>query len=688
MLRLCSVKLRLAVIFSLISVICATQVSAATLPNDPDFARQWYLQTMGAQTAWDYTTGGNVVVAVLDTGVDITNPELKDNVWTNPGEIPGNAIDDDHNGYVDDVHGWNFVEDTNDPTPQFSPGWTEAGITHGTVIAGIIGATGNNLSGIAGINWRVQIMPVRILDSQGVGESETAAAAIDYAVRNGARVLNFSFVTTEHNPTLDAAIARAARAGVLVVAAAGNNKATSGDNLDTTPMFPVCSDGAGNDVLGVAATDVNDLKADFSNYGSSCVDLSAPGANIISTQLYKPTIAAFNAFTRAGWNGTSIASPMVTGAAALLLAANPGLSRESLMDILFKTADPIDNGNPLYRGELGHGRVNIARAVMVALGLPVTLPTPVTKTGGTKLSFVVVGANAGTTPEVRVYSPDGIVFSKFLAYPATFRGGVRVAAGDLDGDGIAEIVTAPGPGTSTGPGPLIKVFDLRGKLKNQFMAYMPAFRGGVSVAVGNWDGNGKMGIVTGAGPGGGPHVRVFDRTGAVAGQFFAYDRSVTTGVNVAAGDLDGDGKDDIVTAPASRAGSQPVKYYNSGLLLLGSVTFLKSTAVGGVTVAVADVAGDAHGDIILSRTQGVGSITVITSGAQPRNPFTLTGAVGLTVGAVDMNNDGHSDILSAPATGAGKVRLTDAEGRNINSFSFTSPFAYGAYLAGVITDKP
>ena len=147
---------------------------------------------------------------------------------------------------------------------------------------------------------------------------------------------------------LDQAIARAAKAGLLIVAAAGNNRDTGGDNLDKTPMYPVCSDGAGsNYVIGVAATDENDQRADFSNYGTNCVDISAPGENIISTQLYNPSLAGFNAYTRAGWNGTSVASPMVTGVAALMLAANPGLSRETLALYLLSTADPIDQLNPL-----------------------------------------------------------------------------------------------------------------------------------------------------------------------------------------------------------------------------------------------------------------------------------------------------------------------------------------------------
>ncbi len=677
---------RLFSILLTVLVASPAQVLALTLPNDPEFANQWYHQRIGSTAAWDFTQGGDVVVAVLDTGVDWKHPDLAANIWTNTKEVPGNGFDDDQNGYIDDIRGWNFVENTNDPSPQLQSGWTEAGLTHGTVIAGIIGAVGNNLSAIAGITWKVKIMPLRILDSQGIGNSSEAARAIDYAVRNGARVLNFSFVTDEHNIGLDEAITRAAKAGMLVVAAAGNNKATSGDNLDLTPMYPVCSDGPGtNYVLGVTASDLNDKKADFANYGLNCVDISAPGENILSTQVYNPTLSSFASLTRGGWNGTSVASPMVAGAAALLLAANPGLSRETLMQALISTAEPIDAINQVYRGQLGSGRLNVDRAVRVALGLPVILPTPQSlPPSAEKLSFVVLGANPGVAPEVRVYSPDGIQFSKFTAYASTFRGGVNVAAGDVDGDGSAEIITGGGPGRR----PHVRVFDLKGNVKSQFFAYATAFRGGVSVAVGDLDGDGSAEIITGAGPGGGPHVRIFAMDGTVKNQFFAHERTVTTGVNVAAGDIDGDGLAEIAVAPASKAGSVPVMYFSNTLEFRGKITFLASTALGGVTITIADVVGDSKGDIVLARTQTSASITVITSGATPRTPFTVSGFTGMYVSTIDIDNDGRADILAVPATGSAKVRLFDGSGKALSGASFTAAFTNGARIAGVSTAKP
>ena len=639
---------------------------------------------MSVPTAWDYTQGSNdIIVAVLDTGVDIKQPELAANIWTNPN--PGKP--GDPSGYVNDLHGWNFVENNNDPTPQFTSGWTEAGITHGTVIAGIIGAVGNNMSGIAGINWHVKIMPLRILDSQGIGDSNAAARAIDYATAHGARVLNFSFVTDEHNIALDQAIARAAKSGVLIVAAAGNNRDTGGDNLDKTPMYPVCSDGPGtNYVIGVAATDLNDERADFSNYGTNCVDISAPGENIISTQLYNPSLAGFDSYTRAGWNGTSVASPMISGVAALMLAANPGLSRETLGQYLLSTADPIDALNPLYRGELGAGRVNAERAVKAALGLPVTMTAVVPQKISSPMSpYVALGANAGTKPEVAVFTLDGKLVSRFLAYAVTFRGGVHVAAGDINGDGKAEIVTGAG---ATG-GPQVRVFDIKGNLISQFFAYDNKFRGGVSVAVADVDGDGKAEIVTGAGPGGGPQVRIFSAGGTVKYQFFAYAAASRTGINVAAGNINGNGVSAVVTGPATAAGYAPVEYFflnnNTGAMqLTGQITYLAPQATSGVSVMVADVGSDANGDIVLARTGVSGSVTIVYSGTKPIPSFNVSGLKGMSLSALDLSGYGRSFILASPNT-AGKVRMFDASGAAVGGLDITVPYATGASVAGFLS---
>ena len=242
---------------------------AAVIPNDPDYPLQTQFPQIGAPAAWDTRTdASSVVVAVLDSGVDITNPDLTANIWANAKEIAGDTLDNDGNGFVDDVQGWNFIENSNDSRPQLSAGATVAGLNHGTVIAGIIGAQGNNGVAGTGVAWNAKILPVRVLDSTGSGSTVTVAQGIAYAVKAGADIINLSFVGSGVSPTLAAAIVEAQTAGVLIVAAAGNENL----DLDVTPQYPACYDG----VLGIASVDSNDVKSSFSNYGS-CIDLVAPG---------------------------------------------------------------------------------------------------------------------------------------------------------------------------------------------------------------------------------------------------------------------------------------------------------------------------------------------------------------------------------------------------------------------------
>jgi subtilisin family serine protease len=261
---------------------------AATTPNDTDFPQEWGLNNTGqtvdgvagtpgddisATKAWDLTTGStSIKVAVIDTGIAIDHPDLAANIWTNPGEIAGNGVDDDHNGFVDDVHGWNFVDNNNNVMDENG---------HGTHVAGTIGAIGNNdtagsgsTDGV-GVNWHVSIIPVRVLDATGSGLVSDEVNGINYAVANGARVVNMSlsraggFSQAEHD-----AIANATN--TLFAVAAGNES----KNLDLSPDYP-CSLALPN-MICVAASDSNDNLASFSNIGSA-VNISAPGVNVLST---------------------------------------------------------------------------------------------------------------------------------------------------------------------------------------------------------------------------------------------------------------------------------------------------------------------------------------------------------------------------------------------------------------------
>ena len=290
-------------------------------PSDPGFAAEWALRNtgqyggtagidIGATTAWQATTGSRrVVVAVIDSGIDLDHPDLAPNLWTNPGEIPGNAIDDDGNGFVDDVHGWDFVD--HDAVP-------EDGYGHGTHIAGIIGAAGNNGFGVTGVAWEVSLMVLRVLDDRGAGSAAVAAAAVDYATRMrrdfgiDVVVANLSWVLPgTMSAALDAAVGAADAAGITLVTAAGN---FASDN-DIVPRFPASSP-RGN-VIAVAALDNTGRLAAMSNWGATTVDLAAPGTLILSTWPGGGT---------AQLSGTSMAAPFVSGAVALVASARPGLS--------------------------------------------------------------------------------------------------------------------------------------------------------------------------------------------------------------------------------------------------------------------------------------------------------------------------------------------------------------------------
>ena len=259
-------------------------VHALATPNDPSFGELWGLHNTGqvvdgtsgtadadidAPEAWDITTGdSSVVIAVIDSGVAYNHPELAANIWTNPGEIPGNGTDDDHNGYRDDIVGWDFVDNDNDPMDFYG---------HGTHVAGTIAGVGNNSRGITGVMWSARIMCLRFLDTSGSGTTADAISAINYAAANGARVLNNSWGGGGLSQALGDAIRRSDSAGTVFVAAAGNE----GTDNDTTPSYPASF--TVDNIISVAATGQSDDLATFSNFGATSVDVGAPGVNTYST---------------------------------------------------------------------------------------------------------------------------------------------------------------------------------------------------------------------------------------------------------------------------------------------------------------------------------------------------------------------------------------------------------------------
>ncbi len=211
--------------FFVLSFFIAGPVLANIMPNDPFFSSQWYLSKIKADSAWDKTSDSpDTVIAVIDSGVQINHPDLKDNIWHNEKEIVGDSKDNDGNGFIDDAFGWDFSNNVPDPSPKFNPGWNESGVSHGTMIAGIIAARGNNKIGVSGLTWRAKIMPLKALNDKGEGRISDVIRAIDYAVNNGADIINLSFVSFNYSEGLQEAIYRAHKAGVIIVAAATNKQ--------------------------------------------------------------------------------------------------------------------------------------------------------------------------------------------------------------------------------------------------------------------------------------------------------------------------------------------------------------------------------------------------------------------------------------------------------------------------------
>ena len=331
---------------------------ADAIPDDELYEWQWGMDAIHAPEAWDATTGDpGVVVAVLDTGVDYTHEDLADNMWVNPGETgldalgndkESNGTDDDGNGYVDDVYGINTAYGDADPFDDHM---------HGTHVAGIVGAAGNNTVGVAGVNWAVRIMALKFLDSEGGGDEANAVTAYEYAIdlkQRGdvnLRVINDSWGGPDASQALQDIIAAAGNEGILSCCASGND----GLDNDAAPHYPSNYDLPS--VLAVGSSDLwgEDAPSYFSNYGATTVDLAAPGEFIMSTIPPDPLYGDYATF-----DGTSMATPHVSGAAALLVAKYPAATVDELKSTLMQTVDRVS----AWAGKcVSGGRLNLARAL-------------------------------------------------------------------------------------------------------------------------------------------------------------------------------------------------------------------------------------------------------------------------------------------------------------------------------------
>ncbi len=352
------------------------------VPNDPKFKEQWGLPLMQLPKGWKIEKGSrDVIIAIVDSGIDYRHDDLVSKVWVNPNEIPDNGIDDDENGYIDDVHGWDF---TDAPSLQAEGDYTvgdnepidESG--HGTHVAGIAGALPDNGIGIAGVAWNCSLMAVRAGLSLGGGarmQDDDSAAAIVYAADNGANIINMSWGSKQQSYVIKDAINYAHKHGVVLVGAAGNSG-------ESDSIFP-----AGfRKVISVASSNQNRERFYKSNFGAS-VDISAPGNAILSTHINN----GYRTLT-----GTSMAAAHVSGVAALMLSKRPSLTHEEIRHILINSADviPIIDGIEPDPNLVGSGSVNAFRALLTSSVLQAKIHSPETNSGGTN-SITIVGTATG-----------------------------------------------------------------------------------------------------------------------------------------------------------------------------------------------------------------------------------------------------------------------------------------------------
>ena len=421
--------------------------TSATTPNDPRYSTDlWGMNNTGqtggtpdadidAPEAWDIVRGdGSVVVGVIDSGIDYKHPDLAGNIWVNPGEIAGNRKDDDGNGYVDDIHGWDFINNDKDPMDDNG---------HGTHVAGTIAAAGNNSVGVVGVNWNAKVMALKFLGANGSGPWSAAIAAINYVTNMNSRgvnikVTNNSYTGWSESQGLYDAIKRNGEAGMMFVAAAGNY----GENLDGGGTFPAAYDLP--NIISVAATDHNDGLATFSNYGTVHVDLAAPGVSILST---------LPGNTYGAKNGTSMAAPHVAGVAALAWSYAPSASLGQVRNALLVGADRVATlDGKVFSGARLNAVVTLAHvdAPYVAPTAP-NAPTELTaeaswftRTDGSTTPIINLNWLPSADPELQRYdvyrSSEGGEFVRITTLPAgtsTFRSG-----GLLTGTSYAYRITA------------------------------------------------------------------------------------------------------------------------------------------------------------------------------------------------------------------------------------------------------
>jgi subtilisin family serine protease len=623
----------------------------ALTPSDPSVA-QWSYADTQVFDAWELATGSrDVVVAVIDNGFDTFHPELAQNIWKNIGEIPDNGIDDDANGYADDVWGWNFVgvdadgnggldeeelKGSNDPRPDVTGATAddieEGSLHHGTLVAGIIGARGDNHAYGAGINWYVRLMNLKVVGNSGNIGVARIAEAVRYAADNGADIINISLVGPADQPDLKDAIRYAHSKGVAVVAAAGNDYQA----FEEYPKYPICADsGEGEQwVLGVSAITEDHRLAQFSNRGN-CVDIAAPGVHISSTMRYAPRYG-LDAFYGGPFSGTSFAAPFVSGAVALLKSIHPEWGPEELFDTLLQTVHktpPWDEAE--YTRYFGAGLVQIADAVRMAAsqaagahalaGVLAYAPN----TGVTHMETIAGGSSSasGMPPKgakaLAAYKDSGnerhagvfpkgwfknelVIFDsawhRLAGWTIPYSGAVSLAVGDVAGDERPEFIISP-RGVSR---QAFAVYDAAGSSVHTRTLSAP--HRGSFVGLVNAKG-GTREILAVYAEGGTVRLHRFDRSFALT-QTLDIPYAKRAG-QVAAGDIDKDGLQEYVIGSGAGEDARLTYMDEDGVWKRTFAAYAPGVQ-NGLAIAVGDYDRDGKDDVVVGTETGGNPIRVWT----------------------------------------------------------------------------
>ncbi|MFZ5365125.1 MAG: S8 family serine peptidase [Patescibacteria group bacterium] len=635
-----------SLVFGIILMLIAVPV-AYLKAYDPLVDEQWYLDRIDAQGAWTITAGDrDVIVAVLDTGVDITHPDLAGNIWVNADEWGGDGVDNDKNGYIDDINGYDFYYDYFQPTPELSFGYDEF-VHHGTIVAGIIAAVQNG-QGMQGVASHIRIMPIKVLDEFGYGDTYALAQAIDYAVANGADIINLSLESYDDPVVVFEALNRAAEKNVITVAASGNGWFGEGVDLDADPVYPICYDSQSPNVLvvGVGATDFDNNPSVFSNFGGDCVDVSAPGEGILGTKIHS-IAESIDDYYGADNDGTSFSAAIVSGVIALMKSLNRSLTNEQILSALTETADFVPISYYMTDGDMGKGIINAHSALKYILQ----------KYGASDSRWpwnILVSAQSGGNGELMILDKSLAVSKTIKPYGNDFKNGFAVELFDVNGDGNNEYVVGP----AAGQPPILRALSLSENILASKLIFEPDFFGGINLGkIKNQFGENN--IVVCSGPGRRTEVLIANDNAEKLYSFFPFDDNA--GCMADAGDLDGDGVDEIVVSSLQ---NNTIKIYDQEPRLLNKFVAYDS-AYRGVNISVADLNQDGQSEILAGPVSGLPLVRVFNQDGQSTISFMASGFIGgVKVKATNYNESEDLELAVSPQPGQpGSLRIFDLLGK-------------------------